>query len=112
MARIAVVLALLVVTLIPSAETVRAQDSDSSNVTNQLWLDYYAYWHVKPSVQFFGDAGYRYLLEDGSWWTFVVRPSIRFLQGNWLEPRGGLGFFYTYNEASSSQFEIRPWQGR
>ena len=81
------------------ADTVRAQDSDSSLVTNQLWTDYYAYWHVKPSVQFYGDAGFRYLIDDGSWWAANIRPSVRLMQGNWVEPRGGLGFFFTYNEA-------------
>ena len=93
------------------ADTVRAQDSDSSLVTNQLWTDYYAYWHVKPSVQFYGDAGFRYLIDDGSWWDANIRPSVRLMQGNWVEPRGGLGFFFTYNEDSSNLLEIRPWQG-
>ena len=89
----------------------QAQQSDSSDVSNQLWADYYGYWHFKPTIQFYGDAGFRYLLEDGSWASVNIRPSVRFMQGNWIEPRGGLGLFYTYNEESSNQLEIRPWQG-
>ncbi len=93
------------------ADAVRAQDSDSSKVTNQLWADYYRYWRLKPSVQFYGDMGFRYLIDDGSWWVANIRPSVRLMQGNWIEPRGGLGVFFTYNEQDSNQLELRPWQG-
>jgi len=102
---------LLVTGLVISFGTVAAQDSDSSFVSNQGWFDFYSYWHVKPTIQFYGDTGIRYRHNDPSWWTVNTRPSVRFMQGNWIEPRGGIGFFYTFNQNISDRFEVRPWQG-
>jgi len=101
----------LATVLLVSFGNVTAQDADSSFVSNQGWFDFYSYWHVKPTIQFYGDTGIRYRHDDPSWWTINTRPSVRFLQGNWIEPRGGFGLFYQFNQHISDRFEVRPWQG-
>jgi hypothetical protein len=84
-----------------------AADNDA---TEQLWLDYHRHFYVNPTWEYFGDGGFR--TDPGAWQKLYWRPSLR-RHGTQqvIEGRGGLGFFYTYNDTTNNQLEIRPWVG-
>jgi len=83
---------------------------DSSDVDQQVWIDYYMYRIPSENIQFMGDAGYRFLV-GGGWQKYLVRPSLQKGIKDWLDLFGGLGFFYTVQEGLSNTLEIRPWIG-
>jgi hypothetical protein len=82
------------------------------DVSKQVWLDYHNYFYINPAWEYYGDLGYRVLATDASWMRFYVRPSMRWHHHKSpLELRFGLGAFYTYNDSTSNQFELRPFGG-
>ena len=104
----------LMIFLVPFCETdIYGQSPDSlqENLINQqLWIDIFPHFLVTEKLEYYGDAGYRTIVND-SWSRIHLRPSLRYsLKRNW-EIHGGLGFFYTFDSSDTNQFEIRPWQG-
>ena len=85
--------------------------TDNSPTNHQLWLDIYPHFYVSEKLEYYGDAGYRTLLNENIWHWFYGRPSVRYHLNKRWELHGGVGFFYVYNKAVSDRFEIRPWQG-
>ena len=83
---------------------------DSEGVDNQVWFDYEAFRIPRETIQFMGDAGYRYLV-GGGWEKYLIRPSLQKSINKWLELFGGVGFFYTVQTGLSNTLEIRPWVG-
>ncbi len=83
---------------------------DSSDVNQQVWIDYFMYRIPKEDYQFMGDAGYRFLV-GGGWEKYTIRPSLQKGIKDWLNLFGGIGFFYTVQEGLSNTLEIRPWIG-
>jgi len=84
-----------------------AADNDA---TEQLWVDYHAHFHINPTWEYYGDGGFR--TDPGAWQRLYWRPSFRWHRTlKALEGRGGLGFFYTHNDTTDNQLEIRPWMG-
>ena len=104
----------LVIFLFLFCETdVYGQTTDSLQekvINQQLWIDIFPHFSVNEKLEYYGDAGYRTIVND-SWSRIHVRPSLRYsLKRNW-EIHGGLGFFYTFEDVGANQFEFRPWQG-
>jgi len=88
-----------------------SQEDEGRIINNQLWGNYYQYYNFKPDWQFYGDAGLRSVLEEWTWFTAVVRPSIRWKKHQLWELHGGLGLFFTMDKEDVNTFEIRPFQG-
>ena len=85
--------------------------ADDEN-SRQLWLDFDDHFYLSERWEFFGDTGYRAQVDDGTWKKLYARPSLRHHHRNYpLEGRFGLGVFWTYNEDSANQIELRPWGG-
>ena len=84
---------------------------DNTMVNHQLWLDYYPHFYVSDKLEYYGDLGYRAILQENIWQRICIRPSVGYqLNHNW-EIHGGIGFFYIFNHNKVNSFEIRPWQG-
>ena len=84
--------------------------SQENVVNQQLWFDIFPHFSVNEKLEYYGDAGYRTIVND-SWSRIHLRPSLRYsLKRSW-EIQGGLGFFYTFDSSDTNQFELRPWQG-
>ena len=86
-----------------------AQDDD---VNEQLWIDYHEHFYLDPVWEFYGDTGFRTVTRNWEWQKLYVRPSIRFhTRRAPVEGRGGTGFFYTHQDTTSNQLELRPFAG-
>lgn len=48
---------------------------ESTEVDNQVWMNYYSYRIPKKDLQFVGDTGIRFLTGSG-WQKFTLRPSL------------------------------------
>ena len=103
------ILLFVIVSMLPLPTV--AQDSEETIITDQVWMDYYAYYYFKPKWEFYGDMGYRFTPKDLTWQTIHVRPSVRFIALALHEVQGGVGLFQTFNKDSPNSFELRPWQG-
>ncbi len=84
---------------------------ESSVINQQIWIDLYPHYYRTKKMEYYGDTGYRTILNEKSWSRVYVRPSLRYhFNRNW-ELQGGIGFFYIFNADNIDQFEVRPWQG-
>ncbi len=89
----------------------QSNTADNKMVNHQFWLDFYPHFYVSDKLEYYGDSGYRTILQENIWHRISVRPSIRYhFNKNW-EMHGGIGFFYIFNKSKTSRFEITPWQG-
>jgi hypothetical protein len=84
---------------------------NDTKADEQLWIDIYPHFYVSEKFEYFGDAGYRTVLNQNSWHWIYARPSLRYHLGKNWEVHGGIGFFYVIKKEVSDRFEIRPWQG-
>lgn len=78
---------------------------------HQIWLDFYPHFYINDKLEYYGDAGYRSIVQDSLWSRFYARPSIRYHFNKPLELHGGVGLFLIYNKFESNRFELTPWQG-
>jgi hypothetical protein len=89
----------------------QSPDSLQEKVINQqLWIDIFSHFSVNEKLEYYGDAGYRTMVND-SWSRIHVRPSLRYSLKRIWEIHGGLGFFYTFERSDTNRFEFSPWQG-
>jgi hypothetical protein len=102
---------ILLAILFAASLPLMSQEEDETIITNQIWIDYYAYYYFKPKWEFYGDAGYRFIPKNFAWQMFHLRPSIRYIAPALWEVHGGVGFFQTFYKDEYNTFEIRPWQG-
>ena len=102
---------ILLAILIAASLPLMYQEEDETFITNQIWIDYYAYYYFKPKWEFYGDAGYRFIPKDFVWQMFHLRPSVRYIPKALWEVHGGIGLFQTFYKDEYNTFEIRPWQG-
>ncbi len=79
-------------------------------IRRQIWLDYNPRFIWPSAFEVYGDIGVRTELSSTGWTRFVVRPGVRGPVGR-FRLGGGLGTFYTWNEASPNRLELRPFQG-
>jgi hypothetical protein len=86
-------------------------NSSDTKVNHQIWIDLYPHHYINDKLEYYGDTGYRTIINSKIWSRIYVRPSVRYHVNNWLELHGGLGLFYIFNDFDVNQFEIRPWQG-
>jgi len=84
---------------------------ENSDVTNQLWLDYYFFYLPREGVQVTGDVGYRNRFSAREWNQFIARGSVLYRYKSWLSLFGGFGFFFTDLKEITNTLEIRPWIG-
>lgn len=88
------------------------EESGKSSLRNhQIWIDFYPHYYVNKKLEYYGDAGYRTIVNNGSWSRVYARPSLRYHINKTLGLHGGLGIFYIFNKDNIDQFEITPWQG-
>jgi len=102
-----IILAILIAASLP----LMSQEEDETNITHQIWIDYYAYYYFKPKWEFYGDAGYRFIPKDFVWQMIHIRPSVRYIASKLWEAHAGVGFFQNIYKDKPYSFEIRPWQG-
>jgi hypothetical protein len=95
-------------------KNVYGQSSDTLQenlINHQLWIDIYPHFYINEKLEYYGDAGYRTMLNEKSWNRIYARPSIRYhFNKNW-DVHGGLGLFYIFDKYDIHRFEITPWQG-
>ncbi len=89
-----------------------AQTDTLSNIKNQqIWIDLYPHYFISEKFEYYGDAGYRSIVNNGTWSRIYVRPSFRYHVNSKLELQTGIGLFYIFNKVKYDQFEVTPWQG-
>jgi hypothetical protein len=82
------------------------------DVDEQLWVDYHGHFYLDPDWEYYGDVGFRTVTQNWEWQKLYIRPSIRFhTRRAPVEGRGGIGLFYTHNDTTYNQLELRPWVG-
>jgi hypothetical protein len=89
----------------------------AQNTSQQYWLDYNPQWNLNESYTFYGSVGAR-TISPHSWdklfFTAAVRyapdPLFNIFNKSQQEFHGGLTFYYTFNEDSDNQIELRPFQ--
>lgn len=82
------------------------------DVDGQLWFDYHKHYYLDPVWEFYGDAGFRTVTKSWDWQKLYARPSIRYHTPRFpVEGRGGIGLFYTGNDTTNNQLELRPFVG-
>ena len=95
-------------------QNLSAQTNDTIGAlspNHQLWIDIYPHYYVTEKLEYYGDAGFRTIIDERSWNRIYARPSLRYhINKNW-EAHGGLGLFYIFNKTDVNRFEITPWQG-
>ena len=91
----------------------QSTDNSEDIVSNQIWLDFYPHFYINEKLEYYGDLGYRTILDDHSWQSthIYIRPSVRYHISKLFEVRGGIGLFYMFNKDIADRFEVRPWQG-
>jgi hypothetical protein len=88
------------------------EESGESSIRNhQIWIDFYPHYFVNKKLEYYGDAGYRTIVNNGSWSRVYARPSLRYHISKTWGLHAGLGMFYIFNKDNVNQFEITPWQG-
>lgn len=90
-----------------------SQSIDSTDITinNQLWLDFYPHFYINEKLEYYGDAGYRTILNEETWHRIYARPSLRYHINKLWEFHAGIGLLYYFNKLKSNRFEVTPWQG-
>jgi len=89
-----------------------AQIDSLDNIKNhQIWIDFYPHYFINKKLEYYGDAGYRSIVSNGSWSRIYVRPSVRYHVHKAFELQAGMGIFYIFNKTKFDQFEVTPWQG-
>lgn len=102
----------LTITAVAMLVTLACGAAAQDDVSEQIWLDYHRHFHINPKWEFYGDTGFRTVAGSWEWQKLYTRPSMRFhAPAVPVEGRGGLGLFYTHNDTTSNQFELRPWLG-
>ena len=67
---------------------------DSTSYDHQLWLEGLIDYQFGQKWDFFSDASYRRVCTRGEdAWRVMARPSLKWKVLNWLDVRGGIGFF-------------------
>lgn len=89
----------------------QTDNANMDNTNHQLWIDFYPHFYINDKFEYYGDAGYRTMLQENIWHWVFARPSVRYHPKELIELHGGVGFFYTFNIKNVNRFEIRPWQG-
>ena len=52
---------------------------ENENVVNhQFWFDINPHFYINEEVEYYGDAGYRTVLNEDIWSRIYVRPSVRY----------------------------------
>ena len=91
-----------------------AQTSNTATesvINQQIWIDFYPHYYKTEKLEYYGDAGYRTILNQQTWSRIYARPSLRYHLSEKWEFQGGVGFFYIFNANTVDQFEVRLWQG-
>jgi len=89
----------------------------AQNTSQQIWLDYNPQWDINPSYTLYGSGGFRTIIPH-SWDKLYITAAVRYapdplfniLNKSQIELHGGFSFFYTINEDSDNQIELRPFQ--
>ncbi|MCZ6701607.1 MAG: DUF2490 domain-containing protein, partial [Ignavibacteria bacterium] len=84
---------------------------DDLSTNQQLWIDFYPHYYVNEKLEYYGDTGYRTILNKDIWHRIYARPSVRYHLNEKWELHAGLGLFYIFNKTLSDRFEMTPWHG-
>jgi Protein of unknown function (DUF2490) len=103
----------LLLSLLPTFSSAQSstEATEDFNVNHQLWIDIYPHYFVNEKLEYYGDAGFRTIIDERSWNRIYARPSLRYHFNKTWEVHGGLGLFYIFNKMDVNRFEITPWQG-
>jgi hypothetical protein len=93
---------------------IHAQTNDSIPVptsNQQIWIDIFPHYYVNEKLEYYGDGGYRTIVDKDSWNRVYARPSLKYhINPRWTV-HAGLGLFYIWEKNITDRFEITPWQG-
>jgi hypothetical protein len=89
----------------------QSDQTDKKQANHQIWLDFYPHFYISEKLEYYGDAGYRTILNEEFWHRLYVRPSLRYHINNLWEFHAGVGLFYIITQLNVNRFEVTPWQG-
>jgi hypothetical protein len=93
---------------------ISAQIKDSIPVptsNQQIWIDIFPHYYVNERLEYYGDGGYRTIVDKESWSRVYARPSLKYHLNQKWTVHAGLGLFYIWEDNTVDRFEITPWQG-
>ena len=97
--------------VIPDYGIGQSSTVDDFTANNEVWIDFFPHFYVSEKFEYYGDTGYRTILNENIWHKIYARPSARYYIKKYWVLHGGVGFFYDFNKEVSNRFEIRPWEG-
>jgi hypothetical protein len=81
-----------------------------STADHQLWTDITLIHHFNAKWRYAGDMGIRGIFTSQEWTQVYARPTFIRLVNGWLDFRGGVSIFQTWNKNSQHQQELRLHQ--
>jgi len=102
---------MVLTTLLLISQPVKTMAQEETARTNQLWLFWQHNQYFTSRLKYVGDIGYRHEIPFEHWRRIHFRPGVQWSAGNLVDLAGGIGFFFTAQEALPNSIEIRPWQG-
>lgn len=83
--------------LVSSTINISAQVNDSIPIANsnqQIWIDIFPHYYMNEKLEYYGDGGYRIIVDKESRSRIYARPSLKYhLNPRWTV-HAGLGLFY------------------
>ena len=80
---------LLVISGLVFRQNLSAQTNDTivtESANHQIWIDIYPHYYVTEKLEYYGDAGFRTIIDERSWNRIYARPSLRYhFNKNWEE---------------------------
>jgi len=103
---------LLIILISHDNTAAQSTETDTKSIINQqIWIDLYPHYYISEKLEYYGDAGYRSIVNNKSWSRIYARPSFKHHFNKTFEVHAGIGLFYIFYNNSADQFEVRPWQG-
>ncbi|WP_281613459.1 DUF2490 domain-containing protein [Flammeovirga sp. SubArs3] len=79
-------------------------------VNQQLWMDFYIKVQKNDRFNYLFDFGYETIFLDNYWNKIYHETSVNYQLSNRFDLKGGVAFYYHFNQDIDNRFELRPWQ--
>jgi hypothetical protein len=89
----------------------QSNNEEGKTINQQFWFDFYPHYYVNEKFEYYGDGGYRIILNEEILHRIYARPSLRYHINKLWEFHSGIGLFYIVSKAKVNRFEVTPWQG-
>ncbi|ANQ51204.1 DUF2490 domain-containing protein [Flammeovirga sp. MY04] len=79
-------------------------------VNQQLWMDLYFHLQTSERFNWLFDFGYETIFSDNYWNKIYHETSVNYHLSKTFDIKGGVAFYYHFDQAIDNRFELRPWQ--